>query len=310
MKNIILENNDLYETYKIKNYIKIVNKETHKFYIADDIYECFSITNSSINRRHIFNLDSNYRITKFHCTEAYNSLCSTKMTISEKIKSYNELKICVITDMVFQTEHIINSECKEYLKDINKILSDFCHNETLKINFDYFYMYDHEPVSLFGIKNILLLCLMYDNKCVSSIEMLISDDDFIVINSKTDTMFENRKYNKLLRSTMVQLMSLMNPKLKYIYSKAINPISAYTLFQIYPDINVDKEENTELYNYLKIKDLSYDEGNYVKKATLLELKELYQTVSHINLTILINSKNIHSGYTKFENILTNIVCGK
>jgi hypothetical protein len=119
--------------------------------------------------------------------------------------------------------------------------------------------------------NSMILCLnkKYKNKnterkCLSSIIIWYSycktfDTLKISIDSKTNTVYEGRKYNKLLRILIIMILyeyhiiygfKLNGKKIKNIYieSQAINPISAYLLLQLGFKINIFKNDEDNFYN--------------------------------------------------------------
>ena len=78
--------------------------------------------------------------------------------------------------------------------------------------------------------NILILCLMYEGNCISSI-LLEYNRNKITISSETYKVYESKKYNKLLRSTLLIIVTLLicneSDNITHIESVAINPISAW-----------------------------------------------------------------------------------
>ena len=65
-------------------------------------------------------------------------------------------------------------------------------------------LYDEAAVSDF------VLCLNYQKQCISSISCKINDDLTVEFSSKTDPVFEGRKYNLLLRAALF----LLSPGIK------------------------------------------------------------------------------------------------
>lgn len=91
---------------------------------------------------------------------------------------------------------------------------------------------EHGHISLgsnFYSMLVLALCKTGEQvKCMSTIEIKISNDGEVVINSKTDPAEEGKKYNKILRSVLM-IISEKIPNARYIKSVAINPISAWLM---------------------------------------------------------------------------------
>lgn len=123
-----------------------------------------------------------------------------------------------------------------------------------------------------------VLCLMHINRCISSIACKINKlNASMEISSQTSPEHEGKKYNLLLRSVCFGIAksikfnkpisnktrykpsrssSLSNKPRQYsvktIISRAINPISTFTLVKYF------NAYNRELYEYLDNKELSLD----------------------------------------------------
>ena len=71
---------------------------------------------------------------------------------------------------------------------------------------------------------------MYEGNCISSI-LLEYNRNKITISSETYKVYESKKYNKLLRSTLLIIVTLLicneSDNITHIESVAINPISAW-----------------------------------------------------------------------------------
>lgn len=286
MQNIIIEDNEIFTLKKVKNYIEIFNNKTKKFYaLFDNDYKTIII---KINDKYqyVLNVDNNYNIIKFN----------------------NIIDSAYIFECQFENKIIINNNCISYINDINELLGEYC-NGTLKIMLNYNYLYDNKPISYSTTTNILLLCLLYNDKCVSSIEFHIDtvSNDIIEIFSKTDELFENRRYNKLLRCVVAQIIYFLDIKIKYIASTAINPISLYLLMQIYDEIIIDEKNNKRLFFYLEKEGKTIE---YIYRCSINELKNIFKTVHNIYIIIEINDKNLNYADKFFEETLTKIVCEK
>lgn len=100
------------------------------------------------------------------------------------------------------------------------------------------YPYQSDPSSL-------IRCLYNEFGCMSSI-MITIDDASIMIDSATDSSFSGRKYNKLVRCTLIILSLLLSKHIKRVTSHSINPISAYLsvkyfggIVSHFEEVNVD-----------------------------------------------------------------------
>ena len=119
----------------------------------------------------------------------------------------------------------------------------------------------------FGNQRVLMICLLHEEKCISSLffERVTRDGKKqIDINVATKPEYEKRGINSFLHAVAIRVMHL-GFKYKEIYSSAINPISAWILIKDY-DVSTSRSRSTE-----KIKDrfpTFRSLQNYYKDATL------------------------------------------
>ena len=85
-------------------------------------------------------------------------------------------------------------------------------NPSLKLKMDYVFNFERgsEITSYSSGSGILLLCLMDNNNCISSLLIDINKNE-LVINSKTNSSYVGRKYNKLLRAVIIMIANKINP---------------------------------------------------------------------------------------------------
>jgi hypothetical protein len=89
----------------------------------------------------------------------------------------------------------------------------------------------------------IILCLYYNNKCISSVVGRYDPSDkSIEILSKTHEDFENRKFNLYLRTVFIYLMCFVKPTIRKVFSFSVNPISTYTMYKYYNASNEDLDE--------------------------------------------------------------------
>lgn len=149
------------------------------------------------------------------------------------------------------------------------------------------------------IKKNVLLCLYYEGNCISSITFYLKPlKNILEIHSKTHENKLGRKYNKLLRSIVIILMSFIKcngKKIDYLFSDAENWISVWTLVSnfdcIVTDIMMDYYK-TEIYS---------EENPY----TIDELKENFNKNDNFEVEILVplNEINIEKAYNLFEKLI-------
>jgi hypothetical protein len=223
---------------------------------------------------------------------------------SEKILIKSDKNILNTTNIIKNINYINNAipckipidlnKAKEYIDKINEIIKIKCPN--LYINLDYIYNMSGYLVQYTLDPNYLLLCLFNKDKgCISSIELLIKIAYFnsYSISSKTNSNFENKKYNKLLRCIIILLMPLLG--LDHLNSFAINPISAWLLITYYNATIPKIKDNNIFFKWIGKKEINKetlfeffkDSGNVISlkiipdEITLKNAeKNLYKIVNH------------------------------
>ena len=86
----------------------------------------------------------------------------------------------------------------------------------------------------------IVLCLFTGNNCVSSITINV-DDHEVSIDSKTNKLYERRKFNTLLRSVAIIISKSLNERVERLVSNALNPISATLMIKYFNAVSRDEE---------------------------------------------------------------------
>ena len=118
------------------------------------------------------------------------------------------------------------------LSELNKLLKGKCPNLELKID-DYHRL--HGEITSFSGRSPLyhkiLLCLYYKGNCISSIELKYIRNNTMEIYTETHEDYQRKKYNTLLRSTLLIVATLLicneSDNITHIELLATNPISAW-----------------------------------------------------------------------------------
>jgi hypothetical protein len=84
----------------------------------------------------------------------------------------------------------------------------------------------------------LLLCLMHENECVSSIEMNVYDVT-IWIDSRTNKLYENRKFNTLLRAVAIMISKGLSESAEQLKSDAHKIISALLMIKRFNAVSLE-----------------------------------------------------------------------
>ena len=172
--------------------------------------------------------------------------------------------------------------------------------------------------SCFKNKDMPILCLYFNSRCISSIilskqsdcypenEMELTDyEDTMQLLSMTGTAYEGNKYNKLLRAVAIIIGNLIivdGRPIKQYLSFAKNAISAWLLSQYY---DVEYSDNSAFYYYMK----EYSE---------LDLKQLFNNflneqdktdgTTPIVITLKLDENNRAKAYAMFHSLLETIQC--
>lgn len=85
--------------------------------------------------------------------------------------------------------------------------------------------------------NVLTLCLYYENKCVSSVQLEESLDSHVLdLASFTVPSMEGRKFNRFLRACAILVareLTVNGTAVKVLHSTAVNKVSAYLIMSHY-----------------------------------------------------------------------------
>ena len=202
------------------------------------------------------------------------------------------------------------TNAKTALLKWSQLLQTKCPNTSLQLD----YVYDHRPpanrlVSYHNDPSSLNLCLYNERGCVSSIAITM-DDDSLMIDSATDPEFSGRKYNKLLRCTVLLLSLLLSKQLQRVTSHAMNPISAYLLLHYFDGIVSPMEENRDFFDFLEQNGITIHSEIDVRRLldryqqSCNESGRCFELMVHIELTPDVPEKAERA----FHQIVAEIVC--
>jgi hypothetical protein len=195
------------------------------------------------------------------------------------------------------------------VSELTGILQTKCPN--LSLHLDYIYNM-HPPNNRFAIRvrnpYLLILCLYNEHGCISSISINFEDES-INIDSVTDSNFEGKKYNKLLRCVIILISVLLPQRITLINSTTINPISAYLLIKYFGGIIPDREiegVNSEFFNFLEQEQITITPETDYKEL----FEKFEETFGYFTLIVYIEltPENIANAEVKFQTILDEILC--
>jgi hypothetical protein len=153
-----------------------------------------------------------------------------------------------------------------------------------------------------------LLCLYKKDICGSSIELSFYKNDPSIINlsySSTHETFQKRNYNTLLRCVAIIVSSILG--VKTLISKAINPITLYSLLRYFRGkIYIDPSKPFILSN-------AVIEGNYmtIPNITYEDARQIFKEGFEQNIqafTIEVPILPIETMVRQFEDILQTVKC--
>ena len=186
---------------------------------------------------------------------------------------------------------------KEKIKELNALLKVKCSN--LSLNLDYIYKLTG-TISTYtnpSDVNTLVLCLYNNNNCVSSIELNEDEDGNIAIQTKTESTFGGKKYNKLLTGVAILIASLIDG-VERVVSDAINPISAWILISSYNGV-IPHNTNQSFYDFLSTK-----EDKTITQKLLREFNDQDDKLNfRLDLFTELNETNVRKAYEVFRSLV-------
>ncbi len=314
MENIIIGDNIIFDVKRIILHsgvcLEITNKIENTFVVFKDNYDFYVFDDYDENIRFIIHV-KNGNIIKLD-KETYKILNDDKITFEKQVEHMKRIGKVLIQGLFnFLPKINIDESCTYYISSLNEILHKFCKDKNIRIEINYTYAFDN-PTTYGGYQhNQLLLCLMYNDKCVSSInfEFNEGEENFLEISSLTSPAFQNKKYNKLLRSILVGVIYFLDPSrnIKFFRSTAMNAVSAYTLLQLYSDVIIRREKNQAIYKYL---DSIGKDVSFIKTLSVSQIKEIYSIIERNELVIdvPINDTNFYACDYRFEEIVEKLSC--
>jgi hypothetical protein len=91
---------------------------------------------------------------------------------------------------------------------------------------------------------------------------------YITISSYTNSLFEGKKLNTLLRSVIILIADKIHPNISFIYSEALNATSAYLLINKFNAVQDTTNRRKKLPKTLTYENLK----KYIKRHSTLDLK--------------------------------------
>jgi len=178
---------------------------------------------------------------------------------------------------------------------LNNKLHERCPGFKLKI--DYVFNFTDTSIVTAYAKHTsphdLLLCLMNDNNCVSSLTLQLDfENRTIMFDSRTNKQFEQRKFNKLLRAVIIIIAKKIDKHIQFITSNANNPISAHLMI---------KSFNAEPFD-------TRSDISVTHASTFGEMQTAIEREETITSTVDLSRENINNAKTVFNDTIHKINC--
>lgn len=190
---------------------------------------------------HIFNLVQDGAFPdefKTYIDEINEKLFQVLFQISNEIKRHaNPHNFVIVLPKSPPCPQFVNlDDAKSIIQSLNYELQKKCPGFYLYIDYLTSFptgstatMYSDVILNAY-IKPPLLLCLMHRNDCISSITLKVSESQ-LTIDSRTNALYEGRKFNTLLRAVAIIISKSLNQSAEHLTSGADNIISAILMIK-------------------------------------------------------------------------------
>jgi hypothetical protein len=278
------------KTLRDNNYIEIIDNLLNNRYLASRKRKYICIYDKDDT---LYIIDNNINIVNDYIIfdRVKNIIDSNKSLSSTGLNNFFTKNVNDITFIYLKNNlGCFNTDLdiiQNKLDELNLLLKNKCPNLELKL--DNYYNLSGK-ISSFSEIDSLILCLYYNNDCISSIIFEYKGNNAIVIDSITNILFEGKKYNKLLRSIIIIVANLLICNKENIYkilSVAINPISAWLLISNF-------DTNLIFYNEEEFKDFLIQEklkNEHISDKDLIFLA--YENIPNFSLRIEIEINKIN-----------------
>lgn len=279
--------------YKGKKFLEIfdIERNTRYLCILNQNYYYINYNTGKVNEVFVLNKDYKLEEDKDIIMDLNNKVKKSNIYLKRNKIIYlnlSDIKVCLNSDL---------TNMNKELEGINKKLNKKCPE--LNIKFE-----DYTPIKVSNIKtsriidDVYLLCMYYNKKCISHIELYYHNIQGVLeFRSYTENKYEGKKYNKLLRSLIIILTALIvckKHKFKFLYSQAINPISAWLLINNFNTILYSKHKNLQ---------------KVLKTKTDLKLKKwifnTYKKKNYIDIYMELNKNNVKLANKLLDKLLSD-----
>jgi len=194
---------------------------------------------------------------------------------------------------------IVLTHAKRIVDQLNAALQPTCPGFHLQIDYITSFPTD-SVVSLYSdiplnsyFQPQIVLCLFTGNDCVSSITINVTKTE-ITIDSKTNELYEGRKFNTLLRAVAIIVSTSLNERAKILVSIATNAISALLMIKRFNAVLRDGDISSKTVPPEKLDQVVKD---YIRQHALMET------------CVELNEENIANATDVFHKTIERMNCG-
>jgi len=293
-----------------KNYIQTIDTQYNQRYLLEhQPHKYFYLCYYDLTTEELFIYDKNGKLVT-NDENRLNLTSSVRNTITKYNKHFPNIRK-ILDDLSIYYKPLGKSigcynpnltKINENLNELNEKLKLKCSNLELKIGNYYDLPGDIESIysDIHGPGDELVLCLYLNDNCISNITLVYLDNNIMEINSKTREDYGGKKYNKLLRSVVVIIASLIichKTKIKYIRSHALNPISSWLLISNFYATYESFPPN----KYYTFKD---NNPGLSQKELIFSA---YDNNISLNITVELNDVNIKKAHELFDKLVSESI---
>lgn len=224
------------------------------------------------------------------------------------ISNYNAMSL---DDSLNHFNELLNNKCRQTANDKQLYITvEKESDEYIKVCLNI--IHHNQPVdeSVQMLTRSKRMRPAYDtiHQCISSITLTMdSDDDSIIIDSKTLDEFQKRNLNSLLRALVILLAKKIAPSKQYIVSFPMNYLSAYSLITKFNGVPYNSSLNKRM-NLDALKSVE-DYKNYYVNAPVPDETFADDYIGPIDeIRVMLNYYNMNTAYDLFMQTLSKIAC--
>jgi len=237
--------------FRIGSCTKYVHSIINEFYLETENRVYYVNTDTNLDEKTVKRKYNTYKDNwkRFQMENSYASMLLFSY-LDDNVQYVNmKQNSCYVPHNLDEANKVITElNAQLVLKDIQIELNELQNMSVLDL-----WIYDDEPPNDILSENCLLLCINYENRCVSSIVLSLDmlNPLHIELLSATEDEMQGRGYNTLLRAVAIIIAKDVWPLATDIVSKGLSPVSAWIMiskFGAKSDITDPDEFGTYIHN--------------------------------------------------------------